>query len=128
MLLQLARGGGLATLDFRTDPTLTLSAPLLFRTDEHVFYVLMHRDQTIALMRQLSNRAMRRLLDVQVADAISASSDNAKQSKFVRQLRHYLPIIITWVSSLCHPTHAVRRTLLTVAMHSTYRGPMSVGR
>lgn len=51
------------------------------RTDEHVFYTLLNKYQTLRLMRQLANRAMRRLLDVQLADA--SASDDAKQSKFM---------------------------------------------
>eukprot|EP00036_Acanthoecidae_sp_10tr_P002775 CAMPEP_0182942334 /NCGR_PEP_ID=MMETSP0105_2-20130417/50496_1 /TAXON_ID=81532 ORGANISM="Acanthoeca-like sp., Strain 10tr" /NCGR_SAMPLE_ID=MMETSP0105_2 /ASSEMBLY_ACC=CAM_ASM_000205 /LENGTH=1191 /DNA_ID=CAMNT_0025082049 /DNA_START=232 /DNA_END=3808 /DNA_ORIENTATION=- len=43
--------------------------------DEHHFYLLLRRDETLRLMRQLATRAMRRLVDVELTDAALRKGD-----------------------------------------------------
>lgn len=43
--------------------------------DEHHFYLLLHRYETLRLMRQLATRAMRRLVDVELTDAALKKGD-----------------------------------------------------
>jgi hypothetical protein len=43
--------------------------------DEHHFYLLLHRNETLRLMRQLATRAMRRLVDVELTDAALKKGD-----------------------------------------------------
>lgn len=54
-------------LDLKTKMMLANGIVVHTRTDEHQFYMLMHRDETLALMRQLAAKAMRRLLDVGIS-------------------------------------------------------------
>eukprot|EP00040_Diaphanoeca_grandis_P028179 m.162046 g.162046 ORF g.162046 m.162046 type:complete len:1168 (-) comp31261_c2_seq4:51-3554(-) len=72
------------TLELKTKMLLADGIAVGTRSDEHHFYMLLQRSETIALMRQLASRAMRRLLDVQLAGQ-DAATTNAKQTLFARE-------------------------------------------
>lgn len=55
----------------------------LFYILQHLFYILIHSDETLQLMQQLTTRAMRRLLDI--TDDTFALADIEYKTKLERE-------------------------------------------
>eukprot|EP00041_Stephanoeca_diplocostata_P038942 m.1569281 g.1569281 ORF g.1569281 m.1569281 type:complete len:534 (+) comp25299_c0_seq8:204-1805(+) len=93
-------------LDSRTKMLLADGICIGARGDEHHFYLLARRNETLALMRQLATRAMRRLLDVQLAnpthrrgDEGSHAAEEIPESAFARLMKRQQDV----------PAHALRQ-------------------
>eukprot|EP00039_Didymoeca_costata_P001486 m.52855 g.52855 ORF g.52855 m.52855 type:complete len:1091 (-) comp10824_c0_seq1:50-3322(-) len=55
-------------LEVKTKMMLANGIAVRTRSEEHQFYLLLHRDETLDLMRQLAAKAMKRMLDIEITD------------------------------------------------------------
>ena len=78
-------------LDLKTKMLLANGIVVHTRTDAHQFYMLMHRDETLALMRQLAAKAMRRMLDVEINDRTVTRARSESRARTLSRAAETMP-------------------------------------
>jgi TBC1 domain family member 8/9 len=78
-------------LDLKTKMLLANGIVVYTRTEVHQFYMLMHRDETLALMRQLAAKAMRRMLDVEINDRTVTRARTESRARTLSRAADTLP-------------------------------------